>query len=472
MLKPHLCIIGAGAAGLSIAAGAAQLGIDVVLIEADKMGGDCLNSGCVPSKSIIAAAKAASFYKKTKPFGVSYLAPEMDFGQVHTYIHSVIKAIAPHDSVERYESLGVKVILGTAKFINKKTLEVNGQKICAKYFILTTGAKAFVPPINGLSEVNYYTNENIFNLNEQPEHLVVLGAGAIGCEIAQAYAKLGVKVTLLEVNKVVPTGDRPQVNLLKQELIKSGVELHEGIDITEVIKTKDDKVAINYLLNETANTVIGSHLFVATGRRPNVKSLQLDAAGIKYTARGVQVNSRLRTSNKRVFAAGDIIGQAQFTHMSSYYAGIIIKNILFKLRAKISDKIVPWVVYTNPELAQVGITEDYAKQNNIKHTVLEHEFAENDRAQTDNVKLGKIKVIISKKSKVLGVSILGESAGELLMPWVLAMENNLSIASIAQSIVPYPTLSEVSKRAAGKYYSPMLFSKKTKLVVKILSMLP
>ena len=472
MLKPHLCVIGAGAAGLSVAAGAAQLGVDVVLIEADKMGGDCLNSGCVPSKAIIAASKAAVFHKKSKSFGIIYQEPDIDFAKINSYIKTVIKKIEPNDSVERFESLGVKVITGEARFLDKNTVEVDDKKIRAKFFIIATGAKAFVPPINGLSEVNYYTNETIFELKDKPEHLIILGAGPIGCEIAQAYVKLGVKVTLLEVAKVIPSGDRNQVMLLKQELIKSGIDLHEGIGITEIIKTIDNKISVNYLLDQTSYTITGSHLFVATGRRPNIKTLNLDKAGIKNTSKGIKVDLRLRTSNKRVYALGDVIGKSQFTHMASYYAGIIIKNVLFKLRTKISDRIIPWVVYTSPELAQVGITEEYAKQNNIQYTLLEHDYVENDRAITDNITVGKIKVLVSKNTTVLGVSILGENAGELLMPWILAMENNLSIASIAQSIIPYPTLSELSKRAASKYYWPLLFSKKTKFIIKILSVLP
>jgi pyruvate/2-oxoglutarate dehydrogenase complex dihydrolipoamide dehydrogenase (E3) component len=463
-----ICIIGAGSAGLSVASGAAQLGAKTVLIEAGKMGGDCLNTGCVPSKSLLAAAKAAEAIRKASHFGVDAGDPRVHFSRVHNYVHSVIAEIAPHDSVERFTGLGCRVIQARGRFIDAKTVEAGAEIIQARRFVVATGSRAAVPPIPGLDGVPFFTNESIFENTVLPERLIVIGAGPIGCEMAQAHRRLGSKVSILDLGPMMPKDDPEAVDVVRQRFASEGIEAKEMIKILRVEKSN---AGLSVIIREgdREQRIDGSHLLIATGRRPNVENLGLEAAGVRYSPKGIDVDARLRSSNKHIYAAGDVAGSYQFTHIAGYHAGIVIRNALFRLPAKTSAKAVPWVTYTDPELAHVGLNEaDARKAHGDSIKVLRAEFADNDRAQTESAKQGFLKGILTKRGTIVGATIVGAHAGELILPWVLAVSKGLKIGDLANVIVPYPTLSEISKRAAGSFYTPTLFSPRTRAVVRFL----
>ncbi len=475
-IEADLCIIGAGSGGLSVAAGAVQMGARVVLIEKGKMGGDCLNYGCVPSKALIAAAEAADTLRHAGRFGVNGHEPAVDFPAVRDHLRGVIAAIAPHDSVERFEGLGVTVIQAAARFTGAREVEAGGKRVKAKRFVVATGSSAAVPPIPGLETVPYLTNETVFDLAERPEHLIVIGGGPIGAELAQAQRRLGARVSLLEMAKVLGKDDPEVTAVARNRLAEDGVEIHEGISIQE-IAPEGNGVAVVLEQDGKKVRLSGSHLLVAAGRKANVEGLGLEAAGVACSAKGIAVDKRLRSSNKRVFAVGDValvegLGAYQFTHVAGYHAGIVIRNALFKLPAKVNYDALPWVTYTDPEIAHVGLTEAQAREKNgDKVRALTWPFAENDRAQTERATEGLVKVVVGARGKILGASIVGLHAGELLQPWVLAIGEGLKIGAMANMIAPYPTLGEVNKRVAGSYYTSSLFSERTKKIVRFLQWL-
>lgn len=468
-LKADICIIGAGSAGLSIAAGASQMGAKVVLIEAAKMGGDCLNTGCVPSKSLLAAAKVAKVARASGKFGVTLGEPPVDFKAVHDHVHRVIAGIAPHDSVERFEGLGCTVISSRAKFTGPDTVEAGGKVIQARRFVIATGSRAAVPPIPGLMDVAFFTNESIFENTVLPGHLIVIGAGPIGCEMAQAHRRLGSRVTILDLARMMPKDDQEAVEVVRKRFAAEGIESRENIKIVRIEKHAGGVAVVFTDASGSEQVLAGSHLLIAAGRRPNVEDLGLEAAGVEYSPKGIKVDARLRSSNRRIYAAGDVAGGYQFTHLAGYHAGIIIRNVLFRLPAKAEPAAMPWVTYTDPEVAQVGLTEaDARKAHGDVVTVVRAEFAGNDRAQAELETDGFCKVVVGPRGKILGATIVGAHAGELILPWVLAISQGLKIGAMAGVIAPYPTLSEISKRAAGSYYTPSLFSERTKSVVRFL----
>ena len=467
-IDTDICVIGAGSGGLSVAAGAVQMGSDTVLVERGKMGGDCLNYGCVPSKALIAASRAAHTVRTGGRFGVNGHEPEIDFSAVHDHVHGVIGAIAPHDSVERFEGLGVRVIQDFARFADRNTVVAGDYEIRARRFVVATGSRAAVPPIPGLDEVSFLTNETIFDNRVQPEHLIVIGGGAIGLEMAQAHRRLGSRVTVLEKFSIMPKDDPELVELVRKSLVADGIDLREGADIARVEKSGNGIVVV---LNEQSGEVRleASDLLVAAGRRVNIEGLELEKAGIDYAPNGIKVDGRLRTTNKKVFAIGDVAGGFQFTHMAGYHAGIFIRNALFRLPAKTNTAAFPWVTFTDPELAQVGLNEAQAQAEHRDIRVLRWKFDENDRAQAERETEGMVKVVTSPKGHILGAGIAGPHAGELIHTWVLAMSQGLKIGAVANMIAPYPTLGEVNKRAAGSFYTPSLFSDRTRKVVRFLS---
>ena len=470
-LNVDIAIIGGGSGGLSVAAGAAQMGASVVLVEKAKMGGDCLNTGCVPSKALIAAGEAAETIRSSGRFGVNGHEPEIDFPKVNAHVHDVIAGIAPHDSVERFEGLGVKVIEAAANFINDREIEAGGYRIKARRFVVATGSSAFVPPIPGVDEVPYLTNENVFELTEQPEHLIVVGGGPIGIEMAQAHRRLGIKVTVVEGFSIMGKDDAEAVDVVRKRLFDEGIVIHEGTKVESVVR-EGNGVSVLVAKDGKMERIEGSHLLLAVGRKANVDGLGLEAAGVKFSPKGIEVDARLRSSNKRVFAIGDVAGGFQFTHMAGYHAGIVIRNAMFNLPSKVDYKAVPWVTYTDPELAHVGLTEAVAKEQGTEVTAVKFAFGENDRARAERATEGFIKAIIGKKGKILGATIVGLHAGELILPWVLAVQKGLKASDMAGMIAPYPTLGEVSKRVAGAYYTPTLFSDRTKMVVGWMQKLP
>jgi pyruvate/2-oxoglutarate dehydrogenase complex dihydrolipoamide dehydrogenase (E3) component len=469
-LDVDIAVIGAGSGGLSVAAGAAQLGASTVLIEKHLMGGDCLNTGCVPSKALLASAKAARRWRGEAALGVSYTPPSVDFVAVNRHVHEVIAAIAPNDSVARFESLGVNVIRGTARFVGPQELQVGETRIRARRIVVATGSKAGVPPIPGLEDVPYFTNETVFANADLPAHLIVIGGGPIGIEMAQAHRGLGSRVTVLEASRILPKDDPELVAVLHERLTADGIAVREGVQIARLEKEPGGVAAILRTSDGTEERVSGSHLLIAAGRRPNTAGLDLEKAGVEFGPRGIVVDARLRTSNRRVFAIGDVAGGPQFTHVAGYHAGIVIHNALFRQPAKVDYRALPWVTYADPELAQVGLTEAEARAaHGDDITILRWPYHENDRAQTERETHGLVKAITTRSGKILGASIVGAHAGELIQVWVLAIGQGLNIKALAGMIAPYPTLGEVSKRAAGSFFTPKLFSPGTRKLVRFLS---
>ena len=452
-LKTDLCFIGAGSGGLSLAAGAAQMGARVVLIEGSEMGGDCLNTGCVPSKALLAAAKAAQAMRSGSPFGITAVEPEIDFAAVKDHVARVIAAIAPNDSQERFEGLGVQVIREWARFISPTEVMAGETTIKARRFVIATGSHAAIPPIDGIETVPYLTNETIFAQRERPEHLLILGGGPIGMEMAQAHRRLGCQVTVIEGFKALGRDDPDTAAITLAALRAEGVRILEG---NGVVRLRKADSGVEMVL-EDGSMITGSHLLVAAGRKPALERLNLSAAGIEHTQKGIAVGPTLRSSNRRVYAMGDVAGGLQFTHVAAAHAGILIRQLLLGLPAKFSTRAVPWVTYCEPELAQVGLTEaDARKAHGAAVTVLRSEFAHNDRAQAEGKPGGLIKVMVVK-GRPVGASIAGPQAGELIALWALAISSRQKMSAIAAMIAPYPTLGEVSKRAAGAYFSPKLF---------------
>ena len=458
-----LCVIGAGSAGLSVAAGAAQLGADVVLIERGAMGGDCLNTGCVPSKSLIAAAAATHAARTAERFGVRVGEPRVDFAAVSRHVRGVIDSIAPHDSAERFERLGVTVLREHARFVGPDRLEAGAHLIQARRFVIATGSRPAVPPLPGLQALPYLTNESIFGLSELPRRLLVLGAGPIGCELAQAFRRLGAEVDLVDLGPILPREDPELTAVVRARMLDEGVRLHEHGTAMRA------EPGPRLVLEGATSPMPGTHLLVATGRKATVDGLDLDAAGVSYDPNGIKVDGRLRTTNARVFALGDVIGGPQFTHAAGYQAGIVIRNALFRLPARANTRAMPRVTFTDPEIAAVGISETEARAQGLTVEIVRSPFTENDRARTERDDEGLVKAVVGRGGRVLGAAIAGAHASELILPWVLAVERRMRLSAIAGLIVPYPTRSEASKRAAGAYYAPRLFSWRTRWLVRQLA---
>ena len=454
-LKPDICVIGAGSGGLSVAAAAAQLGTSVVLIERGKMGGDCLNYGCVPSKAMIAAGKRAHTIRTHEALGVRSTRPQVDFAEVHDHVHRTIAAIAPNDSVERFTGLGVRVIQAEGRFKDDRTVEAGGHEIQARRFVIATGSSPTLPPIEGIEEVPHFTNETIFDNTDRIGHLLVVGGGPIGMELAQAHGRLGAEVTVLEAFTALGKDDPELTAVVLDAVRREGVTVLEGIRI-ERIERGPFGVSAHIAINGQQSRIDGSHLLVAAGRRPNIDGLNLEAAGIDYERTGIKVSRGLKTSNVRVYAIGDVAGGLQFTHVANYHAGLVIRNALFRMPVKVNPDIVPWVTFTEPELAHVGLTEEEAKTRHGRIRILRWPYVENDRAQAEGLTTGFVKVITTKRGRILGASIVGEHAGELIQMWVLAITRKMKIGALTSIISPYPTLSEINKRVAYTYYLPSL----------------
>ncbi len=469
-LTPDLCVIGAGSGGLSVAAGAVQMGASVVLIEGHKMGGDCLNYGCVPSKALIAAGKAAHAHRSSAPFGVAAHEPDIDYARAMTHVEEVIAGIAPHDSEERFEGLGVTVIRDWARFTGPTTVEAGGQTINARRVVIATGSSPMVPPIPGLAETPHLTNETLWSLRERPQRLLVVGGGPIGLEMAQAHRRLGSEVVVLEGMKALGKDDPEIAAIALEKLRGEGIEIREGAKVEAVSGTEG---AITVTL-EGGETVSGTHVLVAVGRSANVDKLDLEAAGVDYDRRGVKVDKGLRSvSNRKVYAIGDVAGGLQFTHVAGYHAGLVIRSALFRLPVTNREDIIPWVTYTDPEVAHVGLTEAQAREAfGDAVEIARFEYAENDRARAELKTDGIAKAVIGKKGKILGCSIVGASAGELIQVWALAVSAGMKIGTMAGHVAAYPTLGEISKRTAGAYYTPRLFqSDRVKWIVRLLARL-
>jgi len=467
-ITTDICVIGAGSGGLSVAAGASQLGAPTILIEKSKMGGDCLNTGCVPSKALLAAAKAAQSMRTAGKFGVTATGIEVDFAKTMDLVHGVIAAIAPNDSVERFTRLGCNVIQAPARFISPVEIEAGDMIIRARRFVIATGSHAAIPPIPGLEGVPYLTNETIFENRTCPEHLIILGAGPIGMEMGQAHRRLGARVTIIQRSRALAKED-PELSAIAIAALRSeGAVILEEAELVSVDCESHGAINVVFKNKSGEQRIRGSHLLVATGRQPNTGGLGLEAANIDHDRTGIKTDAGLRTSNRRVYAIGDVTGGPQFTHVAGYHAGLVIRSALFRARARFDYRVVPRVTYTDPEVAQVGMTEDGAVNANIPHRVLHWRFDENDRAQAERRTEGLAKIITGKGGAILGAGIAGVNAGELLQPWILAMTRKQKIGAMTGIIAPYPTLGEINKRIAGSYYTPTLFSPRTRRIVGLL----
>jgi pyruvate/2-oxoglutarate dehydrogenase complex dihydrolipoamide dehydrogenase (E3) component len=471
-LAADLCVIGAGAAGLTVAAVAAQLGVRTVLIERGEMGGECLNTGCVPSKALLAAAKAAQAVRTSHRFGIGSGEPRVDFAAVHRHVQGVVAAIAPHDSVERFEGFGVEVIRAEARFLGPRQLVAGNRTIRARRIVIATGSEPSIPPIPGIEAVPYFTNETIFDNDVLPEHLLIIGAGAIGIELAQAHRRLGAGVTVIEAAKAMPRDDAELTAVLLQCITAEGVAIRQQTAIKR-IEPNGAGIALAIEQDGHQSRIEGSHLLVAAGRKPRTGDLDLDHAGVRYGRDGIEVDRRLRTSARGVYAIGDVIAGPRFTHAASYQAGIVIRNALFRLPAKVDYSAFPWVTYTDPELAQVGLTEAAARARLGEDVAVSRfAFAESDRAQAERETIGTAKIVSRRNGRILGGSILGAHAGELAHVWVLAIQQGLRLRDIAGTVAPYPTFGEVSKMAAAEFYKPKLFGRWTRAAVRVLGRLP
>jgi pyruvate/2-oxoglutarate dehydrogenase complex dihydrolipoamide dehydrogenase (E3) component len=456
VIETDICVIGAGSGGLSVAAGAVQMGAKVVLLEGHKMGGDCLNFGCVPSKALLAAGHKAHETSQAA-FGVGGHAPEPDFGAAKDHVDAVIAEIEPVDSQERFEGLGVHVIREFGRFISETEVQAGDDVIKARRFVIATGSRPFVPPIPGLDAVPHHTNETIFDLRDRPKHLIVIGGGPIGLEMAQAHRRLGCKVTVLEGAAAMGKDDPEAAALVLENLRAEGIEIFEGALASQISGT------VGAIKVETKNgqTFEGSHLLVAVGRQVNVEKLDLEKAGVDFDRRGVTVDAGLRSTNKRVYAVGDVAGGFQFTHVAGYHASVIIRPMLFGLPAKARTDHIPWATYTSPELAQVGLTEAQAREQHGDGVfIAKAEFHHNDRGIATGQTKGFAKVMVVK-GKPVGATIVGPQAGELIQIWSMAIANKMKMSAVAGMIAPYPTLGEINKRAASAYFSPKLFESDT-----------
>ena len=469
ILTPDICVIGAGSGGLSVAAGAAQMGASVVLFERGRMGGDCLNFGCVPSKSLIAAGSAAHVAREAARFGVGVDQPKVDGAAVFARVRNVIAAIAPNDSAERFEGLGVRVIRAHARFTGPDRVQAGDALVRARRFVVATGSGPAVPPIPGLDEVPYLTNETVFDLAAIPEHLIVLGGGPIGIELAQAFRRLGAKVSVVEMLAILGRDDPELADAIRRQLTREGVAIRENARAEHIERTETG-VAVGLSGSEPAR-IEGTHILVAVGRRPHVKDLGLDLAGVAVEPQGIVVDARLRTTNPRVYAIGDAAGGPQFTHVANFHAGIVIRNILFRWPARADLAPIPRVTYTDPELAQVGLTEAEARARHLNFRILRWPMHDNDRARAEGKTEGLVKVVASARGKILGAGIAAAHAGELIQPWTLAMAQGLGLAALANVVAPYPTLGEAGKRAAGSFFAPTLFGERTKTIVRWLARL-
>jgi pyruvate/2-oxoglutarate dehydrogenase complex dihydrolipoamide dehydrogenase (E3) component len=468
-----LGIIGGGAAGLTAAAGSAQFGAKTILIEKScHLGGDCLHYGCVPSKTLIRTAAVWNLARRSREFGLPVLnLPPVDLGAVMDRVQGVIEKIQHQDSPERFCALGAEVRFGKPAFVDDHAVELEGKRISAKSWIIATGSSPVVPPINGLSAVPFWTNETVFSQRTLPDRLIVLGGGPIGLEIAQAFLRLGSKVTIVEfMDQILGPEDSDVAVLLQSRLEAEGAHIVTQTKALSVrMRSKTILLTVAPVADDSQTMVIeGDALFLSTGRKPNVGELLLEKAGVVYSPRGITINERLKTNIAHIYACGDVNGQLPFTHVAGYEAGIALTNAVLRLPRKVDYAKVGWCTYTDPEVASIGYNEKRAQKEGLKYSVFTQHFDDNDRAQAEGETLGKVKLLISPKGDLLGCQIIGPQAGELIHEWVVASTGGVKLSRIAEAVHVYPTLSEISKRAAGSVYAEEIFSNRTRRILKLL----
>jgi pyruvate/2-oxoglutarate dehydrogenase complex dihydrolipoamide dehydrogenase (E3) component len=461
-------IIGGGAAGLTVAAGAAQLGAKTLLIEKDKeLGGDCLHYGCVPSKTLIRTAQVFHLMKRAQDFGLPRVeVPPVDYREVVARIRSVIAEIQKHDSEERFCGLGAKVAFGAPRFTDEHTLQLNGQSHTAKNWVVATGSSPAIPPVEGLKQTPHITNKEIFYLDHLPRSLIVLGAGPIAAEMAQAFTRLGSKVEVIQRSgQILSLEDPDLADSVMEVLRREGVVFHLNAGVRRVRDLGVEREVV-IQKGEEEISLRAEMILVALGRKPNLDDLNLEAAGVEYDSKGIRVDDRLRTSQKHIYAAGDVTGAFQFTHAAGYEGGIVVSNAIFHFPRRTDYTFLPWCTYTDPELASIGMNEKRAKEAGLEYTVYTEAFEANDRSLAEGERVGKLKMLLGRNEKPLGIQILGPHAGELLSEWVAVLNGKVRLSTLAMAVHPYPTLGEINKRVAGSYLSPKIFSERVKKGLK------
>jgi pyruvate/2-oxoglutarate dehydrogenase complex dihydrolipoamide dehydrogenase (E3) component len=465
-------ILGGGAAGLTVAAGAAQFGAKTLLIEKrPRLGGDCLHFGCIPSKTLIRSAAVWAQARRTQEYGLPGLTlPPVDLGAVMDRVRDVIEKIQVHDSEERFCRLGAEVRFGSAHFVDAHTVEVDGRPLSARSWVIATGSRPSLPQIQGLASVPFMTNMTLLSRRSLPARLLVLGGGPIGLEMAQALARLGSRVTVVEFSdRILGTEDADMADIVRKRLETEGVAFLTG---TKAVQAEAGGPGVRLTVMPAAGGAIraldADALLVATGRRPNVESLGLEAAGVEFSEKGIPTDARLRTNVPHIYACGDVHGKFAFTHVAGYEGSVALTNAILRLPRKADYTTVPWCTYTDPEVASVGLNEQRALKAGVAHRVLQEPFSTNDRSLTDGEPEGRIKVLVSPAGKILGCQIVGAHAGELIHEWVAAMNGGVKLATLAGAIHAYPTLSEISKRVAGSLFAERLFGDRTKSVLKFL----
>jgi pyruvate/2-oxoglutarate dehydrogenase complex dihydrolipoamide dehydrogenase (E3) component len=471
-IECDVCVIGAGSAGLSVAAGTSQLGLRTVLVERGEMGGECLNVGCVPSKALLAAADRAHAPTGREMPGIGATSPAVDFGRVKDHVAATIAAIAPHDSVERFEGLGVTVLRDSARFRDPRALEVGRDLVVARRYVIATGSSPAIPDIPGLDPSRSLTNETVFALRERPDHLVILGGGPIGVEMAQAHRRLGSAVTVIQRSRILSRDEPELVDILRDRLVAEGVQFRENATVRSV-RHGDGAVTLTIERGGRTEDMAGSHLLVAVGRRASTGDLDLAAAGVEHGPNGIKTDRRLRTSQRHIYALGDVIDGPRFTHAASYQAGIVVRNLAFRLPAKVDYRALPWATFSDPELAHVGMTEAEARDaHGSAVTAVTASMARNDRAIAERRTEGLVKIVAGRRGRILGASILAPHAGDIIGLWCLAISRGLTLRAVTDTILPYPTLGEAGKATASSYYTPSLFSERTRRAVRFLQRLP
>jgi pyruvate/2-oxoglutarate dehydrogenase complex dihydrolipoamide dehydrogenase (E3) component len=466
-----IAIIGGGAAGLTVASGAAQLGARTLLIEKDAaLGGDCLHYGCVPSKTLIKSAYVYHAIKNAGDYGLPDIpVPPIDFKRVADRIRSVVATIQTHDSVERFCGLGARVEFGEPRFTDEHSVELGGRPYTAKRWVVATGSSPVVPPIEGLADAGYLTNREIFYMERLPASMTILGGGPIGIEMAQAFNRFGCRVTVVDRGRqILRKEDRDMADEVMAVLEEEGVAFHLNASVVRVRREGANRKAVVVATADGERTLISEALLVAIGRTANVGGLGLEAIGVDFDRDGIRVDERMRTTQKHIFAAGDINGGYQFTHAAGYEGGIVVANAVFRLPRKADYTYLPWCTYTDPELASIGMNEKTAQARGETYSVFSEAFEDNDRSLAEGQRCGRIKLLLDRREKPLGVQILGPRAGDLMSEWVAVLNGRTKLATLAAAVHPYPTLGEINKRVAGSYLAPKIFSEKIKKGLKLI----
>lgn len=462
-------ILGGGAAGLTVASGAAQFGAKTLLIEKEKeLGGDCLHFGCVPSKTLIRTAHIRHLMKNAGKYGLpSVDLRPVDFGEVTKRIRSVIQVIQEHDSEERFCKLGARVEFGNAYFIDEHSIRLNSNIYSAKNWVIATGSSPFIPDIEGIDKASYITNKELFSLTSLPKSMIAIGGGPISIEMAQAFNRLGTKVTVVELSsQILGAEDKDMAEQLMNILVSEGITFHLG---SKPLKTRDLGNEKELVIRNAEGTTISLRaetLLIAVGRKANLQGFGLEDIPVETDKKGLKIDNRLRTSHKHIYVAGDATGSYQFTHAAGYEGGVVLSNAILHLPRKADYTYLPWCIYTDPELASIGMNEKRAAAAGIHYSVWTEEFRSIDRSLADGDEAGRIKLLLNEREKPIGIQILGPRAGDLLGEWVAVMNGKVRLSTLASSVHPYPTVAEINKKVAGNLFSGKVFSEKVKKALK------